>query len=124
MSEQAVDLVWSLAQNAPPMKPRRRGRYFTELQILMALAEASDVMGCSQLSAARIAKTIGKGKDTVKEHLHRMEHEGRIKVRRPFKLNKNCEPVGKKTLSFVYGEMVYCVGGRRGNVIQIVGVQK
>jgi hypothetical protein len=124
MSEQAVDLVWSLAQNAPPMKPRRLGRFTTELQILMALAEASDVMGCSQLSAARIAKTIGKGTDTVKHHLHCMEYDGRIKVRRPFKLNESGEPVGKKTVSFVYGGKVYWVGGRRGNVIQIVGLQK
>jgi hypothetical protein len=124
MNEQAVDFVWSLAMYAPPMKPRRQGRYTTELQILMALAEASDVMGCSQLSAARIAKTIGRGKDTVKEHLQRMEYEGRIKVRRPFKLNENGEPVGKKTVSFVYGETVYRVGGPRGNVIQIVGIHK
>jgi hypothetical protein len=90
----------------------------------MALAEASDAMGCSQLSAARIAKTIGKGTDTVKDHLWRMEHSGRIKVRRPFKLNEAGEPMGKKTVSFVCGEKVYVVGGRRGNVIQIVGIQK
>jgi predicted transcriptional regulator len=89
----------------------------------MALAEASDAMGCSQLSAAQIAKTIGKGTDTVKHHLHRMEHDGRIKVRRLFKLNEAGEPVGKKTVSFVCGEKVYWLGGRRGNVIQIVGVQ-
>ena len=124
MSQQTVDLVLSLAQNAPPMKPRRQRRFTTELQILMAFAEASDVMGCSELSAARIAKNIGKHRDTVKHHLSDMEYDGRIKVRRPLKLSESGEPVGKKMVSFVCGKKVYWIGERRGNVIQIVGVQK